>query len=104
MMWSNPCTGLDSTWGFQEVEAPRFEGHWHMKVVGCQSQTPAIFTPRRYYWYSFVLESESTPRQGATGMIKLMKNPIDTIGNRLVTRSLTQLSHRVLLVHFIIHK
>ena len=40
---SNPITGLDRAWGFQEVEALRFQDNGHMKVVrlsalhtGCQ--------------------------------------------------------------------
>ena len=28
-----PITGLDRPWGFQEVEAPRFQDNRHMKVV-----------------------------------------------------------------------
>jgi len=31
--WSNPITGLDRPWGFQEVEAPRIQDSRHMKVV-----------------------------------------------------------------------
>ena len=30
---SNPITGLDRPWGFQEVVAPRFHDNRHMKVV-----------------------------------------------------------------------
>jgi len=30
---SNTITGLDRPWGFQEVEAPRFQDNRHMKVV-----------------------------------------------------------------------
>ena len=30
---SNSLTGLDRPWGFQEVETPRFQDNWHMKVV-----------------------------------------------------------------------
>jgi hypothetical protein len=30
---SNPWSGLDRPWGFQEVEVPRFQDNWHMKVV-----------------------------------------------------------------------
>ena len=30
---SNPITGLDRPWGFQEVEVPRFQDVRHMKVV-----------------------------------------------------------------------
>jgi len=31
---SNPITAMDRPWGFQEVEAPRFQDNRHMKVVG----------------------------------------------------------------------
>jgi len=30
---SNPNTGLDRSWGFQEVEAPRFQDNRHIKVA-----------------------------------------------------------------------
>jgi hypothetical protein len=30
---SNPITGLERPWGFQEVQAPRFQDNQHMKVV-----------------------------------------------------------------------
>ena len=30
-------------------------------VVGCKPYVPANFTPRKYSWYSFLLEAESTP-------------------------------------------
>jgi len=53
---SNPITGLDRPWVFQEVEAPKFQDNRHMKPYA-----PAAFTPRKYSWYSFVLEAESTP-------------------------------------------
>jgi hypothetical protein len=30
------------------------------KWQGCQPYAPAAFTPRKYSWYSFLLEAEST--------------------------------------------
>jgi hypothetical protein len=30
---SNPCAGLDRPWGFQKVEAPRFQDSRHVKLV-----------------------------------------------------------------------
>jgi len=61
MIWSNPNTGLDRPWGFQEVEAPRIQDNWHEggKVVSPMHQLP--LPPRKYSWYSFLLEAESTP-------------------------------------------
>jgi hypothetical protein len=49
---SSPITGLDRPRGFQEVEASRFQENRHMKVS---------LPPRKYSWYSFLLEAESTP-------------------------------------------
>jgi hypothetical protein len=66
---------------FQEVEAPRCLENRHMKVVSCQTYTPAVFTPRKYYWYSFLLESDSTPVPWCDRRIMSMKNSNDTIGN-----------------------
>jgi len=40
----NPITGLDRSWGFQEVEAPRFHDSRHMKVV----RLSALRTVRLY--------------------------------------------------------
>jgi len=46
---------------FQEVKVPRLcdngPGWWQ----GCQTYAPAAFTPRKYSWYSFLLEAELTP-------------------------------------------
>ena len=33
LRYSNPCTGLDRPWGFQEVEAPISQDRRHMKVA-----------------------------------------------------------------------
>jgi hypothetical protein len=58
---SFPATGLDRPLGFLEVEAPEFLGNRHMKVVRPKPYAPAVFTPRKDSWYSFLLEAESTP-------------------------------------------
>jgi len=41
---SNPITGLDRSWGFQKVEASRFQDNRHMKVV----RLSALRTGRLY--------------------------------------------------------
>jgi len=41
---SNPITGLDSHWGFQELQARIFQDSRYMKVVRCQLHSPAAFT------------------------------------------------------------
>ena len=46
--------------GFQQVEAPIFQDNQHMKVVRLSALRTGRFTPRKYSWYSFLLEAEST--------------------------------------------
>ena len=58
---SDPITGLDRPWGFQEVEAPRFQDSRHMKVVRLSALRTGRQAPRKYSWYSFMLEADSTP-------------------------------------------
>jgi hypothetical protein len=58
---SNPITGLDRPLEFQEVEAPRFLDNRHMKVVRLSAIRTGRLYPRKYSWYSFLLEAESTP-------------------------------------------
>jgi hypothetical protein len=42
--YSNPITGLDRPWGFQQVEAPRFQDNRQMKVA----RLSALRTGRHY--------------------------------------------------------
>jgi len=44
--YSNPTTGLDKPWGFQEVEAPRFHDNRHIKVVKLSAlHTGCLYPP-----------------------------------------------------------
>jgi len=47
--------------GSRRLRFPYFKtiGIWRWQ--GCQPYAPATFTPRKYSWYSFLLEAESTP-------------------------------------------
>ena len=45
---------------FQEVKVPRFHDIGTGWCQACQPHAPAAFTPRKYTWYSFLLEAEST--------------------------------------------
>ena len=53
-----PWTGPE---GSRRLRLPDFKtigtGRWE----GCQPYAPATFTPRKYSWYSYLLEAESTP-------------------------------------------
>jgi len=42
---SDPITGLDRPWGFQEVDAPRFQDNRHMKVVMSTLHTGRLYPP-----------------------------------------------------------
>ena len=43
---SNPITGVDRPWGFQEVEAPRFQDNRHTKVVSLSTlRTGRLYPP-----------------------------------------------------------
>ena len=59
----------------------RQSAHEGGKLVSLTHRPPLPF--RKYTWYLFLLEAESTPgHQGAVGRIVSMKNSSDTIGNR----------------------
>jgi hypothetical protein len=50
-------------------------------VVGCQPYAPTAFIPRKYSWYSFLLEIESTPGpQYDQKDFMTMKNPLAPVG------------------------
>jgi len=59
---SSPITDLEWSRGFQEVKIPRFHDKGTGWCQGCQPYAPATFNPRKYTWYSFLLEAGSTPR------------------------------------------
>jgi hypothetical protein len=61
-LYIHPCTGLDRPLGFQEVEVPRISrqsAHEGGKFV-CPMHRPHL-PPKRCPWYSFPLDTESTP-------------------------------------------
>jgi hypothetical protein len=47
--------------GCRRLRLPDFKTISTWRWQGCQPSTPATFTPRKYSWYSFLLEAESTP-------------------------------------------
>jgi len=44
-----PVTGLDRPWGFQEVEAPRFQDIWHVKIVSLSSLCTGCLYPQEVF-------------------------------------------------------
>ena len=93
----NPIKGLDRPWGFQEDKAPIFQDSRHMKVVRLSALRTGRFHPRKYAWYSFLLEAESTPRaivrpEGlCQWKIRITPSGIETATFRLVVQCLNQL-------------
>ena len=81
---SYPITGLNRPWGFQEVEAPRFQDNRHMKVVRLSAiSTVRLYATRNIPGTHFCYSLCRPQGQSATGMIISMKrNFNDTIGNR----------------------
>jgi hypothetical protein len=59
---THACTGFDRPLGLQEIEASRVLGSRNMKMARLPDYAPAAFIlPRKYPWYSFLLEAESNP-------------------------------------------
>ena len=48
--------------GSRRLRLPDFKTIGTWRWWGCQPYAPANFTPRKYSWYSFLLQAESTPR------------------------------------------
>jgi hypothetical protein len=75
--YSNPCTGLDRPWGFQEIVAPRYQDNRHMKVVRlsvlCTSRLYLLRNITHFWWRLRRLQ-----RHCANGWIKSMKYSSDS--------------------------
>ena len=84
---NNPYTGLDRTWGFQDVETPRFHDNRHIKVVRLSAlRTGRLYLPGNIPGTRFYQRLSRPQDHSVEGRIMSMKNSNDSIGNR--TRNL----------------
>jgi hypothetical protein len=82
-VYSNQWTGLDSPWGFQYVEAPRFHDNRHVKVVTFSAlRTGHLYSLGNIPGTPFCRRLSRPQVHSAAGRIMPMKNSNGTIGNR----------------------
>ena len=57
-----PLQAWTGPWSCQKLMAPRFQNNRQMKAVRLSAlRTGRLWPPRKYSWYSLLLEAESTP-------------------------------------------
>jgi hypothetical protein len=58
-----PLQAFTGPEGSRTLMLPDFKTIGTLRWYGCQRYAPAAFTSRKCFWYSFLLEAESTPEK-----------------------------------------